>query len=115
MLGFVFKYTPVIQSTLCMIFLMYERTVQHLNYSGQIFFNFFKKFAVYVSDTPVTLEQGQGHETWWKLVDPKQGNNNAKFEKPYLNSVREKVNDKSGNMSIISFEYVLKSKIVVYS
>ena len=45
------------------------------------------------SDTPVTLKQGQGHQTWYELVDPSQGYNNAKFEKPHLNSVYEKNND----------------------
>ena len=38
----------------------------------------------------MTLKQGQGHQTWYELVDPKQGYNNAKFEKPRLNSVHEK-------------------------
>ena len=41
------------------------------------------------------LKQGQGLQTRYKLVDPKQGYNNAKFEKPRSNSVREKANDKS--------------------
>ena len=60
----------------------------------------------------MTLKQGQGHQTWYELVDPKQGYNNAKFEKPRLNSVCEKVSDKvfvkSGNMTVISLEYVQK-------
>ena len=38
-----------------------------------------KQFAIYDSDTPVTLKQGQDHQTWYKLVDPKQGYNYAKF------------------------------------
>ena len=67
----------------------------------------------------MTLKQGQGHQTWYELVDPKQGSNTAKFEKPCLNSVGEKNKDKvsvkSGNMSIISLKYVQKSKIVMYS
>ena len=67
----------------------------------------------------MTLKQGHGHQTWYELVDPKQGYNNAKFEKPRLNSVHEKANDKdfvkSGNTSVISFEYVWMSIIVVYS
>ena len=58
----------------------------------------------------MTSKQGQGHQTWYGLVDPKQDYNNAKFEKPRLNSVHEKANDKgsvkSGNMSTISLEYV---------
>ena len=58
--------------------------------------NLKKQSAVYDSDTPVTLKQGQGHQTWYELVDPKQGCNNGKFEKPHLklNSVQEKANDK---------------------
>ena len=61
------------------------RTTQCLNYSGQ---ESRKQFAVYDSDTPVTLKQGQGHQTWYDLVDLKQSHNNAKFEKPHLNSVK---------------------------
>ena len=45
------------------------------------------------SDTPVTLKQGQGHQTWYELVESKQGYNNAKFEKSCLNSVCERAND----------------------
>ena len=29
-----------------------------------------KQLAVYDSDTRVTLNQGQGHQTWYELVDP---------------------------------------------
>ena len=36
------------------------------------------------------MKQGQGHQTWYELVDSKQGYNKAKFEKPHLNSVHEK-------------------------
>ena len=67
----------------------------------------------------MTLKQGQSHQTWHESVDSKQGYNQAKFEKPRINSVCEKGNDKvfvkSGNMSIISLEYVCQLKIVVYS
>ena len=42
----------------------------------------------------MTLKKGQAHQTWYKLVDSKQGYNNAKFEKHGLKSVREKANDK---------------------
>ena len=49
----------------------------------------------------MTLRQGQGHHTWYELVDPKQGYNNEKFEKSCSNSVHEKANSKvvvkSGN------------------
>ena len=64
--------------------------------------------------THVTLKQGQSHQTWHELVDPKQGYNNAKFEKSCANSVHEKAIDKvfvkSGNASIISLEYMCESK-----
>ena len=67
----------------------------------------------------MTLNQSQGHQTSNENVDPEQGYNHAKFEKPRVNSVCEKANDKvfvkSGNTSIISLEYVRRSKIVVYS
>ena len=41
----------------------------------------------------MTLKQGQGHQIWYKLVDPKQDHNSAKFEKHSLNSVRERADD----------------------
>ena len=50
------KYTPVTQSILCLIFLMYVSTIQRYNYCGQ---ESKKQFAVYDSHTPVTLKQGQ--------------------------------------------------------
>ena len=69
---------------------------------------------MYDSDTHETLKQGQGYQTWHELVDTKQGYNNAKSEKPRLNSVRERAGNKgfvkSGNMSIIFLEYVRKFK-----
>ena len=46
--------------------------------------------------------QGQDHQSWCELVDHKEGYNNANFEKPRLNGVHEKVNNKdfvkSGNI-----------------
>ena len=33
-----------------------------------------KQFAVTVSDTPVTLRHGQGHQTGYKSGDPMRGN-----------------------------------------
>ena len=64
-----------------------------------------KQLAVYDSDTPVSLKQGQGHQTWYALVDPNQGYNHTMFEQSNFNSVREKakvkVSVKSGNMSTI--------------
>ena len=62
-----------------------------------------KQFAVYISDTTVTLKQGQGHQTsndnlahrWLKLSfcnlftdrNPKQGYSHAKFERACCNSI----------------------------
>ena len=66
---------------------MYVATIKHFNYSKQ---ESKKIFAVYYSDTPVTLRQGQGHKTWHQLVGPKQDYNHAKFEGPPFNSVHEK-------------------------
>ena len=47
------------------------------------------------------MEQSQGHQTWYELVDPKQSYNNVNFESPHLHIVREKANDhvfvESGN------------------
>ena len=64
------KYTPVTQSIYYLIFLMDVRRIQRLNYSRQ---ESKKQFAVYDSDTPVTLKQGQSHQTQYELVDPEQG------------------------------------------
>ena len=60
-------------------------------------------------DTPVTLKQSQGHQTYNKNVDPsEQGYTHAKFERSRFNSVQEKgnveVSFKSGNRPIISLE-----------
>ena len=57
---------------------MYVRTIQSSIYGGHESKN---QFAIYNSDTPVTLKQGQGHQTWYELVDPKQVYINAKFKK----------------------------------
>ena len=51
-------------------------------------------FLQFKTDTPVILEQGQGHQTWNEFLDPKHGYKDAKFEKPHLNSVCEKAHDK---------------------
>ena len=40
------------------------------------------------------MKQGQGHKTWYEIVDPKQDYNNAKCEKPRFRIVRETANDK---------------------
>ena len=54
-------------------------TKQDLNsFSGQDFF----LNAVYVSDTPMTLKQDQGHQTWHESVDPVQSDHHAQFKRP---------------------------------
>ena len=77
-----------------------------------------KALSVYDFDIPVTVKQDDDHETWYTLLDPKQGYNHSKFERP-LKIVRQKANVKvlvqAENTSIISNEYVQKWKIVVYS
>ena len=67
------------------------------------FFVFFR-FAVQDFDTPQSLKQGHGHQTWYELVDPKQGYNHTNA--PEKGNV--KAFAKSENMSIISLEYVGK-------
>ena len=51
-------------------------------------------------------------KTWSELVDPKQVKNNAKSQKPSINSDRQKAKVKTiaiqDNKSIISLEYVQK-------
>ena len=68
-----------------------QRAIQCSNYRGQ---ESKEQFAVYDSNTPVTLKQGQGHQTWYELVDPKEGYNKPKFQKSCWNSVHEKANSK---------------------
>ena len=63
------KYTPVTQSILCLMFLMYLATVHCFNQGGQ---GSKKKNAVYDSYIPVTFKYVQGHQTWYELLDPKQ-------------------------------------------
>ena len=70
-----------------------------------------KQFAVYDSDISVTMKKGQDHETWYELLDPKQGYNQAEFERPPLNSVPPKKKKPTlkvflSNQNTYSFEYV---------
>ena len=46
---------------------MYVTTIQRLNYSEQ---ESEKQFAVYDSDSPVILKQGQSHQNWYESVEP---------------------------------------------
>ena len=71
------------------------------------------QFAVYVSETPVTLEQSKGQRAYDENVDPEEGYNRAKFERYRFNSLREKGNVKGfffkrGNMSVIPLEHLQK-------
>ena len=52
----------------------------------------YTQFAVYISDTPVTFKQSQGHQTYNDNVDPKQGYNHAEFDRFCFNGMREKAN-----------------------
>ena len=82
MLTISLKYT---QSISHMIFFMYVAIIRCLIYTRQES----KKiiFAVHASDTPVALKQDQGHQSWDRLADLKQGHNHANFERPCLDSV----------------------------
>ena len=105
------KYTPVTQSILCLTFSMYVRKTQCLNYSRQepkINLRFMIQTYLWIwnkinSDTPVTLKQGQGHQSWYELVDSKQ----VSMKKPRIVFV------KSENISInLPWTYVKVKKVV---
>ena len=74
-----FEYKPVIHIILCIFFLMYVATIQHLKVQRTRIKN--TQFAVYISDTSVTLKQSQGNQTLNDNVDPKQAYNHAQFER----------------------------------
>ena len=82
------KYTPVKHIVLDLSNMRKNHT--SLNYTGQ---ESKKMHSKKQFDTSVTFKQGQGHQTWCALAHSKQGYANAKFEKPRLNSVREKPNE----------------------
>ena len=52
------------------------------------------QLAVNISDTPVPLNQSQGHKTYNNNVDPKICYNHAKFESSCFDGVWEKANMK---------------------
>ena len=56
-------------------------TIQCLNYRRQ---ESEKEFVAYDSDTPVTFKQGQHHQTWSELLDPKQSYNHEELRKTSL-------------------------------
>ena len=70
-------HITVTQIILGIIFLMCVATIQHLNYRGQESKTHNLQF---ISDTPVTLKQGQGYQTETENVDLKKGYNLAKFK-----------------------------------
>ena len=45
---------------------------------------------MFLTLTPVTLNQSQGHQTYHDDLDPKQGYNHEKFERSCLDGAREK-------------------------
>ena len=97
------------------IFLKYVSNIQRLNFTGQ---ESKKQFAVYDSDTPVTLKHGQGHQTWYELTAPKQDSNLMQVCKTLLEQCACKKKKKSfcqiRQRAIIFLGYVQKSNIVVY-
>ena len=63
--------------------------------------------------------KGQGHQTWSKLLDLKQGYNHAKFERPPLNSVRQKaklkfLSNKKKTRQLSPLKYVPKKKVFFF-
>ena len=72
-------HTPVTYRILCLIFLMYVRTIQRFNLGGQDSKKKKKKLQFMIL-TPVTLKQGQGCQTCYELASY----NSAKFWKPLL-------------------------------
>ena len=68
--------------------------------------------AAYVSDIPISLNQGQGHKASNDNADPKKAYTYAKSWRSCFNNVQEKANIEgffsNENMSIISVEYVWK-------
>ena len=73
-----------------MIFLMYVATIQHTTADKTLNYNQKAQSAVYISDTPVTLKQSQGHKTRNENADQEQGYNYATFESSHFNSIPEK-------------------------
>ena len=70
------QYTPVTQSILNLVSSVYVATKQYSKLNK----NHNKLHFFYYTDKCVTLKQGQSHQTWYELVDPKQDYNRAKLE-----------------------------------
>ena len=75
------------------------------------------QFAAYISDTPATLKQSQGHQIYNDNEDPKQGYDHAIFEWSCFIQDKAKVKDLFWMRKYVIFflEHVWKSKLVVYS
>ena len=73
-------YTPVTQIILSMIFVI-DVCSNHTIFELLRTRSQNTQFTVYISDTPMTLEQSQGHQTYNNNVDPKESYNHAKFER----------------------------------
>ena len=104
------KYTPVTQSILCLIFFNVCSNHAPLNHSGQGSKNNLQILILIY----LTLKGHQGHQSCNELLDPEQGYNHTKFERPPVNSVCQRANIKvlviSENMSMTSLEYVQSEK-----
>ena len=61
------------------------------------------QFAVYISDTPVTLKQSQGHQTYNHNVEPKKCYNHATIKYPALI-----VSKKRANVKVVFFTQEIK-------
>ena len=61
--------------------------IQRLNRRGQ---ESKARNLQFIFFTPVTLKQSEGHQTQNDNTNPKQGYNQAKFERSCFNTVREK-------------------------
>ena len=51
------------------------------------------QIAIYISETPLTLKQSHGHQTYNDNVDPEKGYNHAKFERSCFIQDKAKVKD----------------------
>ena len=72
-------------------------------------------FAVYISDTPVTLKQSQGHQTYNDNVEPKKVITMQSLKDLALKVSKKKpllkvFFFKQGNISIVSLEHMQKKK-----
>ena len=91
-----------------------QRAIQCSNYRGQ---ESKEQFAVYDSNTPVTLKQGQGHQTWYEWLDPEQGHIQSLKDLPYTVSPQKpmlKFLSNQKTCQLPPLNVCKKRKIVVY-